>query len=344
MSMRRLFRRVPLLALIASLSACGDGGSDAPQGQIASFEENGMAAVPETGNTAGDAGTVSVQAARSLGSGGSGALPFLAFGESGGAPNTLAFSLEETGEGLFLLSRFVDDTGSERSLRVAAGGWVDGLPRPVSFTWGSGCASLYVEGVRVDRTEYDAALLLPPGTPLTRAEEESVFVGDVTVFAVPLTETQVSRNDRPASHVELRVGDATVSGPGETATVCVSLRSGGRRVAGTQNDLVWDGRCATLRENACSVRAAGKDLSSSFPPGQAFTQRTFVLALDNVDAIADGDLYCCDFIVEEIDAERCCPVSIQNALASDPAGRALSVRPFGGEICPADRAASPCDG
>src|SRR5215472_1143081 len=49
---------------------------------------------------------------------------------------------------------------------------------------------------------------------------------------------------------------------GDAAEVCVSLDSGGARVAGTQNDLVWDGSCATLPDaSACEAYGAtGKQL------------------------------------------------------------------------------------
>jgi hypothetical protein len=41
--------------------------------------------------------------------------------------------------------------------------------------------------------------------------------------------------------VALRATAATVATTGETADLCVLLDAGGEQVAGTQNDLVWDG-------------------------------------------------------------------------------------------------------
>jgi hypothetical protein len=134
-----------------------------------------------------------------------------------------------------------------------------------------------------------------------------------------------------AHAVTMQVSDARVSQPGQQAEICVGLASEGQSVAGTQNELVWDGGCATLTEGSCQIRTAGKQLSTAFPPGTDFTLRAFVLALDNVDPIADGLLYCCNFI-SELSSTGTCVIRISNALAADPTGKPVQVRAQNGSI------------
>jgi MYXO-CTERM domain-containing protein len=113
--------------------------------------------------------------------------------------------------------------------------------------------------------------------------------------------------------------------------VCVTLDSGGQQVAGTQNDLVWDGKCATLTKGSCQVAAPKKQLNDAFPPGASFTMRAFVLALDNLDPIPNGNLYCCNFI-SELSSSGSCPIRISNALGADPKGNPVQVSTIGGQI------------
>src|SRR5262249_12832089 len=55
----------------------------------------------------------------------------------------------------------------------------------------------------------------------------------------------------------LQATSATVAAPGADADLCVVLDSHGERVAGTQNDLVWDPSCATLASPGdCRVDSA----------------------------------------------------------------------------------------
>lgn len=134
-----------------------------------------------------------------------------------------------------------------------------------------------------------------------------------------------------AQAVTMGVTSATASQPGERVNVCVTLASGGQSVAGTQNDLAWDGNCATLTEGSCQVAAPRKQLNSAFPAGSSFTLRAFVLALDNLDPIPDGNLYCCSFI-SELSSAGSCPIRITNALAADPSGKAVQVSAQSGSI------------
>jgi hypothetical protein len=129
----------------------------------------------------------------------------------------------------------------------------------------------------------------------------------------------------------MRVSEAVVSKPGKRAKVCVSLETEGQEVAGTQNDLIWDGDCATLDLADCKVAAPRKQLSSAFPPGSSFLMRAFVLGLDNVEPIRDGNLYCCDF-VSELAGAGFCPIRISSALGATPLGQAVPIQAESGGI------------
>ena len=124
--------------------------------------------------------------------------------------------------------------------------------------------------------------------------------------------------------IVLQATSAAVADPGDVADVCVDLDSGGAEVAGTQNDLVWDGSCATLSDaSACRINpASGKELFGNVSHQPDFTYRAVVLSLADVDPIPDGELYCCAF---EVDAPpgSCCAINVTNPAASDPSGRAL---------------------
>ena len=124
--------------------------------------------------------------------------------------------------------------------------------------------------------------------------------------------------------VALRATAATVATTGETADLCVLLDAGGEQVAGTQNDLVWDGSCATLaRGSDCRVNpATGKSLFGTVVGVDDFRYRGLVLSLLDTKPLSDGQLYCCAFSVEARPG-TCCPVEVVNVGASDPRGKAL---------------------
>ena len=127
--------------------------------------------------------------------------------------------------------------------------------------------------------------------------------------------------------VSLEATSATVSASGDQADLCVVLQSGGAPVAGTQNDLVWDGTCATLTTAAdCRINSAtGKTLTGTVSPnGADFSYRGLVLSFTDTDPLPDGQLYCCTFAVDSAPG-GCCPVAVVNAAASDPVGRLLFV-------------------
>ena len=138
----------------------------------------------------------------------------------------------------------------------------------------------------------------------------------------------------PAHAVTLAVSNATVSQPGEMATVCVTLDTGGQEVAGTQSDLVWDGTCATLTDGSCQVSPRhGKQLHGNFPPRTDFTHRALVFSLSDTDPIPDGELYCCIFGVEVTSPGACCPVNITQVGSSNSDGKALATRAIPGRLC-----------
>jgi hypothetical protein len=127
---------------------------------------------------------------------------------------------------------------------------------------------------------------------------------------------------------------------GGAARVCVGVNSGGEKVAGTQNDLVWDGSCARLKTDSCqAVPEAKKPLHGNAPANQPNTYRALVFALDNVDPVRDGALYCCDF--ELTAGSECCAIKLDRLGVSDPVGKALSATAQPASLCLATGAAAP---
>lgn len=134
----------------------------------------------------------------------------------------------------------------------------------------------------------------------------------------------------PAAAVNLTL-EATNS-DGGAVRVCVGLDSTGQKVAGTQNDLVWDGSCANIKKESCAaIPDAKKPLHGNVPPSLQNTYRALVFALDNVDPIRDGALYCCDFeITKKVD---CCSIKFDRLGASDPSGNAQATTGVPPQLC-----------
>jgi hypothetical protein len=139
---------------------------------------------------------------------------------------------------------------------------------------------------------------------------------------------------QPLSAVTLTASTVRGVDPGSIATVCVSLGTGGTEVAGTQNDLVWDGSCLTLPDSsACYASGShSKQLQGKLLDNRDFAYRALILSLSDVDPIDDGVLYCCDFIVEAASG-ACCTVDLTGLGAADPQGNALGVAAAAGEVC-----------
>ncbi|MEO8603734.1 MAG: hypothetical protein ABI629_14265, partial [bacterium] len=134
----------------------------------------------------------------------------------------------------------------------------------------------------------------------------------------------------------LFVSSATVANQGDAAQICVTLSTGGAEVAGTQNDLVWDGSCATLTDGSQCYAAGthGKGLSGKLLDNRDFTYRALILSLGDVDPIDSGVLYCCSF-QSEAEPGSCCNISIIGTGASDSKGTAVGAGGKSGKICTA---------
>jgi hypothetical protein len=127
--------------------------------------------------------------------------------------------------------------------------------------------------------------------------------------AALLSVVLVMRVGAAAAAVSLQAGSVTVDAPFDEADVCVSLDTGGAAVAGTQNDLNWDGECASLpSEDSCAVAGMHGRTSAATHCGD-FCLRAIVLSLTDVNPIPDGDLYCCRFSVHAAPG-ACCNLSV----------------------------------
>jgi hypothetical protein len=150
-----------------------------------------------------------------------------------------------------------------------------------------------------------------------------------------------------ASGVSIQATSTTVQQQGDKGQICVFLSTGGLQVAGTQNDLQWDGSCATLidvggSKGDCAVAGShGKGLQQTLNPlGRDFAFRALVLSLSNVDPMPDGPLYCCNF-EGEAEPGQCCSIAVTNTGATDPRGGALSASGNTAKICTAQGSNQP---
>lgn len=139
----------------------------------------------------------------------------------------------------------------------------------------------------------------------------------------------------PARGQSLFVTSATVQNPGDSGQICVMFSSGGKQVAGTQNDLVWDGNCATLTDPPpCAVAGShGKQLAKALLTTD-FSFRGIVLSFNDTNPIPDGPLYCCSF-ESEANPGECCSITITNTLGSEPGGGQVTLSGNAGQICTA---------
>jgi len=133
--------------------------------------------------------------------------------------------------------------------------------------------------------------------------------------------------------VSLSASSTQVSNPGDFGQICVSLVTNGEEVAGTQNDLSWDGACATLDESNCAaIGSHGKQLSGKLIPQRDFVYRALILSLTNVDPMDDGPLYCCRFQAEA-EPGQCCDIKMSNAQASTSKGDAIAALTNTAKLC-----------
>lgn len=116
---------------------------------------------------------------------------------------------------------------------------------------------------------------------------------------------------------------------GATASVCISLSTGGVAVAATQNDLEWDPNCLALADRCTIEPATGKQLmSNQLGPGRL---RAIAISLQDVNPIPDGTVYCCPFRPQR--GGGCCAIGIAGPHGSDPQGLALTMSASDGEVC-----------
>jgi hypothetical protein len=149
-----------------------------------------------------------------------------------------------------------------------------------------------------------------------------------------------------AAQVRIEVDSATVERPGDETRICVRLDSGGAEVAATENRLVWDGTCATGPQEPAQCEVSGehdKQLFWDYPADQDFAVKALILSLTEVGPIPDGRLYCCAFAVEAAPGQ-CCPLSVVDPGASDPAGNALEAEGNTGQLCVAAAQSEDDDG
>jgi hypothetical protein len=122
---------------------------------------------------------------------------------------------------------------------------------------------------------------------------------------------------------------------GDVVSVSAKLGAGGARIAGTQNDIVFDptqiavARDASGRPACTANRQVQKDATAfSFVPkdcgNNCTTVRALVLSLSNVDPIADGSvLYTCRVQIRPEAASGTHRLKLTKVGFSDPAGRAI---------------------
>ena len=127
--------------------------------------------------------------------------------------------------------------------------------------------------------------------------------------------------------VTLSIDSGTVAAPGQVAPLCVSLDSGGEPIAGTENELHWDTTCITPVVEGCRANPAhGKTLYSRIND-EAFLPepflKTIVVSLSDSRPMPDGELYCCNFVVDLDTPGDCCEVRIEQPRVSTPDAIAL---------------------
>lgn len=124
--------------------------------------------------------------------------------------------------------------------------------------------------------------------------------------------------------------------PGSEVSVTAKLNTGGSRIAGTQNDIVFDpGQVSVARDSRgnpdCSAnRSIKKDATAfSFVPkncgNNCTTVRALVLALNNVDPIPNGStLYTCRVRIADRATAGAHQLKLTRVGFSTPAGESVN--------------------
>jgi len=128
---------------------------------------------------------------------------------------------------------------------------------------------------------------------------------------------------------------ATSGAPGQDVTVVATLHAAGNQVAGTQNDLSFDGASVSLGAGgkpSCRVNGAiGKGATAfSFRPSgcqgaACSTLRALVLAMDNTDPIPDGaTLYTCTVHISPSARPGQYHLKLEGVILSTPSGQKVA--------------------
>ncbi len=180
-----------------------------------------------------------------------------------------------------------------------------------------------------------AACTEPPYTPRPTRTPTATWTPSPT--PTPTATRPPTRTPTPVpSPARLEVGSVTGL-PGQLLTVGVSLRSAGRPVAGTQNDLGFDPStpiAATARGTPdCAVNPAIDKAATSFvfrpvgctPEVDCTAVRALVFALDNIELIPDGaELYTCRVRVAPDTPPGAYALIVSGTAASDPDGNGVN--------------------
>lgn len=166
----------------------------------------------------------------------------------------------------------------------------------------------------------------PPST------HKSAAPSVLTTNAPPTAPAPAARTGLP----QLALG-AVSGAAGQTVLVSATLRSGGERLAGTQNDIEFDPRQISIpaksngRPDCAANSALGKEGTafSFLPTGCLKTKsctsvRALVLSLSNVEPIADGAvLYTCRVAIAADASPGAHPLAISRVGFSSPNGQAI---------------------
>lgn len=320
----RIAAHTATIALL--IASCGDGGGGGNESRPIVFDDGDIAELPDSGNGSGACGSIQFELESQLADG-----EVLTVGASGGGDG---FVVSRNGSSLRFL--FHDGSGEEREIGYPIADWAPGETHFITATWGDGRTSLYVDGGRIGSTLHSGHFNLPPGTPIHLGSNgASGTISDFRVYGRPLDPSEV-RDTTPAGGPTMSLSSPVVSGGNQVARVCVHLDSAGEEIAGIQNDIVWDPSCATPIDNSCSLLARHTTLSTALLGSSKMT--AFVFAFNNVDPLPDGNLYCCEFVVQDVEGDACCPLRLEGTRGSTPDGKFVALGAMNGEICPAGAA------
>jgi hypothetical protein len=321
-------RTLAVAVLVTALAACGGSGT---QGNVPAsappVSTDVPRLIPDTGNPQGDAGTISFDATAN----GDAAMNTVLLAAGGPGQTSDRLSIVQNGTNLRVV---VSSDVEENNVGISIANWEPGQVHTITFTWGDGEERVYVDGqlqTTIDLHDFR----LQPGTPLYIGSGTPGSTGTITdfhAFGRPLTPEEVAML-YPTAHPgpALRVLSTGLTPAESAGSICVELTGSAGLVAGTQNDLVWDPACLAITDGCESLRQDGKDVHTRLPyPGRL---RTLVFSMTDTNPIEDGVLYCCPYQVVALGPGGCCTVKLEGVLGSDPAGTAIGMDGFAGQVC-----------